>query len=197
MTSMNPRSSLRLLALLALCLSGSAFAANEEVVKPLKTIVGSIRYGKDLAALKNFDNEAQSKTLVGEAWEKGTPEQKKEFLTLFPVLFAKMAFPKVRENFKHLETVLYDEPKVTGDKAEVGSTIVILHALKKQEIKVRYQLSKAASGWKVVEVVVLGDPVIQGIHEQQVAPILKEGGWPELLKTMREKAKELESTPLK
>ncbi len=195
---MTHRSAPRLLCLLVLSLTCHAFAANEDVVKPLKTLIGSIRYGKDLAALKNFAAEEQAKILVGGAeWEKATPEQRKEFLTLFPVLFAKMSFPKVRANFEHLETVLYEEPKVTGDKAEVGSTIVILHPMKKQEIKVRYQLLKDKGAWKVAEVVVLGDPVMQGIHESQVAPILKDGGWPELLKTMKAKAKELESTPLK
>ena len=186
------RPSALLLALFAL----PALAKNEEVVKPLKTVVGSVRYGKDLAALKLFALEDQGKLLLGDDWAKGTDAQRKEFGELFQTLFGKLAFPKVRKNFEHLETILYDEPKLEGDKAEVGSTIVILHPMKKQEIKLKYAMTKDKGSWKVVDVAVLGDSMLKGIREDQIAPLYKEGGWDGLLKAMREKAKELESTKL-
>jgi phospholipid transport system substrate-binding protein len=181
---------------LALLSSWTAFAAHDEVVKPLKTVVGSVRYSKDNAALKLFANEDQGKLLLGDDWDKGTADQRKEFTQLFQTLFAKIAFPKVRKNFENLDSITYEEPKVDGDKAEVSSTILIMHPMKKQELKVKYAMV-SHGGWRVVDVAVLGDSMLQGIRDDQIGPIMKEGGWPHLLDLMRQKAKELESQPLK
>lgn len=184
--------------LAALVLALPAFATpNEAVSKPVKTVVQSVRYGKDLAALKNFGGEQQAKFLVGDAWDKATEPQRKEFIQVFHNLFAKIAFPKVRDNFKNLASITYEDPEVTGDEAKVASTIVIDHPLKKQELKLKYALAKDKTGWKVVDVAVLGDSMLTGIRDDQVRPLLKEGGWEALMKAMREKDKELEKVVLK
>lgn len=183
----------------ALLLSLPALAATpkDEVSKPLKTIVNSVRYGKDNAALKLFAAEEQGKMLVADSWAKGTDAQRKEFQELFMTLFGKIAFPKIRKNFENLDTVLYEEPTITGDTANIASTILINHPLKKQELKVKYQLVKQAGAWKVVDVAVLGDSMLTGIRDDQVQPILKESGWDGLLKAMRAKAAELKDVQLK
>jgi phospholipid transport system substrate-binding protein len=49
----------------------------------------------------------------------------------------------------------------------------------------------------VVDVAVLGDSMLQGIKEDQIGPIMKEGGWPHLLDLMRQKAKEVEAQTAK
>lgn len=172
-------------------------AQKDDIQKPLKVVIQSVRYSKDKAALKQFANDAQGKALLGEAWDKADAKQKKEFSELFQVLFAKIAFPKIRENFQHLGAMNYDEPKVEGDKASVASTLVIEHPLKKQELKLKYQLVKNGSSWQVVDVAVLGDSMLAGIREEQVQPLMKEGGMDLLLERMREKARELEKVPLK
>jgi phospholipid transport system substrate-binding protein len=184
--------------LAALVLSLPALAApNEAVSKPVKTVVQSVRYGKDLAALKHFGGEQQARFLVGAEWDKATEPQRKEFIQLFHNLFAKIAFPKVRDNFKNLAGITYTDPEVTGEEAKVASTIVIDHPLKKQELKLKYSLAKDKAGWKVVDVAVLGDSMLTGIRDDQVQPLLKEGGWEALLKAMREKDKEFASVQLK
>lgn len=196
MTRSLVRSALTLGCLLA---ASTAFAAtkNPEVVKPLSTVVNSIRYERDLSALKQLAGEEQGRFLLGADWDKGTAEQKKAFVSLFHTLFGKIAFPKVRENFKHLESVTYEDPKIEGNKAEVASTILILHPLKKQELKVKYQVVKLGNAWKLVDVAVLGDSMLKGIRDDQIVPIMKDGGWDNLLKLMREKAKEVEGVKLK
>ena len=182
------------LILISMCLSA---ATKDELTKPLKTVVNSVRYGKDLLALKNFAGEEQGKLLVGDDWAKGTDAQRKEFVELFHLLFGKVAFPKIRKNFENLDTVLYDEPTLTGDKAAVSSTILINHPLKKQELKVKYQLIKNAAGWQVIDVAVLGDSMLKGIRDDQIIPLLQEGGWAKLLEAMRKKAESLKDVPLK
>ena len=171
----------------------TSFAApGDEVSKPVKTLIGSIRQERDLNALKLLAGEDQGRVLLGDQWEKATPEQKKEFITLFHSLFGKIAFPKVRENFQHLDTILYQKPEVTGARAELASTIVIDHPVKKQELKLKYQLVNQ-KGWKVMDVAVLGDSMLEDIRDDQVTPIMKEGGWPLLLDLMRKKDAELKN----
>lgn len=183
---------------IALAVAMPAVAApKDDIQKPLKVVIQSVRYSKDKAALKQFATDEQGKTLLGDAWDKATPQQKKEFSELFGVLFAKIAFPKIRENFKHLGTVLYEDPKIDGGKAQVASTLVIEHPLKKQELKVRYALVKDGAAWKVVDVAVLGDSMLGGIRDEQIKPLLKEGGMDLVLTRMREKAKELDKVKMK
>ena len=182
---------------LAVTVAAPALAANEDVVKPLKTVIGSVRYGKDKAALKEFAGEEQARTLLGDEWDRASADQKKEFVELFHTLFAKIAFPQIRENFKHLGAVNYDAPKVEGNKAQVASTLVVEHPLKKQEYKLKYQLVKAGAGWKVVDVAVLGDSMLGGIREDQIQPMLKQGGMENVLTRMREKNKELANVQVK
>ncbi|MCY1039960.1 ABC transporter substrate-binding protein [Corallococcus sp. bb12-1] len=187
--------------LVAVTFAVPAFAApnkaNDTITKPVKTVVQSVRYEKDLKALENLGSDQQGAFLLGEDWTKATDAQKKEFTQLFQSLFAKLAFPKVRENFKNLDSITYDDPQVTGDKALVGSTIFINHPLKKQEMKLKYSVEKVGATWKVVDVSVLGDSMLTGIRDDQVRPLFKDGGWDGLLGAMRTKNNELASVKLK
>jgi phospholipid transport system substrate-binding protein len=187
--------------LAALILAVPALAApnpaNEAVLKPVKTVVQAVRYEKDTKALENFGGEQQGRFLLGDDWAKGTEAQRKEFLQLFHSLFAKIAFPKVRDNFKNLASITYDNPQVDGAKAQVGSTIFINHPMKKQELKVKYALEKDGAAWKVVDVSVLGDSMLTGVRDDQVRPLMKEGGWDALLGAMRNKNQELASVKVK
>ncbi len=188
----------RTVALAFAVLASTAMAsAKDEVSKPLKTVVNSVRFSKDLAALKLFAGDEQGKYLVGDEWAKGTDAQRKEFIDQFLQLFGKIAFPKIRKNFENLDSVLYDEPTVNGDRAEIPSTILINHPLKKQELKLKYSLAKQGGAWKVIDVSVLGDSMLQGIRDDQVQPILKEGGWEKLLTLMKAKNAELKDVVLK
>jgi phospholipid transport system substrate-binding protein len=73
----------------------------------------------------------------------------------------------------------------------VKSTIVIEHPVKKQEMKLQYSLAQDKGAWKVVDVAVLGDSMLTGIRDDQVRPIMKQGGWDHLLDLMRKKEAEL------
>ncbi len=189
----------KFVALTAALVATTSFAASakDEVSKPLKTVVNSVRFGKDIAALKMFAGDEQGKYLLGDEWAKGTDAQRKDFIDQFHQLFGKIAFPKIRKNFENLDTVLYDEPTITGDRAEIPSMILINHPLKKQELKLKYSLVKQGAGWKVIDVLVLGDSMLAGIRDDQVQPIFKEGGWEKLLTLMKAKTAELKDVVLK
>ncbi|XXF77260.1 ABC transporter substrate-binding protein [Myxococcaceae bacterium GXIMD 01537] len=193
------KASLRTVSLLAalVCSMPALAAPNEAVAKPVKTVVQSVRFGKDKLALKHFGGEQQGRFLLGEDWDKATVAQREEFLKLFHTLFAKIAFPKVRDNFKNLAAINYEDPAVEGETAQLASTVVIDHPVKKQELKLKYTLMKDKAAWKVVDVTVLGDSMLTGIRDDQVRPLMKEGGWDALLGAMRAKDKELASVEVK
>ena len=175
------------LATLALAVPALAAAPKDDAVaKPVKTVVQSVRFERDAAALKQFGGEEQGKFLLGDAWAKGTDAQRKEFVQLFQDLFAGIAFPRVRENFKNLDSITYEPSQVTGNEATVASTIFIKHPLKTQEMKLKYRLVKDAAAWKVVDVTVLGSSMLTDIRDTQVKPLMAQGGWDKLLTRMRE-----------
>ena len=166
--------------------------AGSEVEAPCKKLIGAVRYNKDAMGLKQMDGEAQGRFLAADEWAKATEAQQGEFVKLFHGMFAGIAFPRIRKNFENLETILYDPPKVAGDKASVGSTIVILHPMKKQEVRCTYDLKKHADGWKVMDVTIQGDKsMLTNIRNDQVQPLLAKKGWDGLLEAMRKRVAKL------
>ena len=165
------------------------------VEKPIRTLINAVRFGKFDLALKSLSGDPMGAALLGEDWTTATPEQRSEFVALFQKLFAKVAFPKMKERFENIQTIVYDAPEFLAtqfggeiqDQARIKSTIVILHALKKQELKVHYTLVKVGEDWKILDAKVLGDSMVEGIRQDQIVPIMKEGGWTNLLDLMRKK----------
>lgn len=159
-----------------------------EMQATIKRLIGAVRYKRDSTALSTFAGTEQAEFLAGAQWAKATDAQKTEFVTLFHQMFASIAFPRIRQNFEKLETILYDKPTVRGDKATLGSTIVILHPVKKQEIVATYDLIKKDGKWLVVDVTVKGDKsMLTNIRDEQVQKLLAKGGWDHLLELMRKR----------
>lgn len=174
-----------------------AEAGKSPVVRTLRIVVGAVRYGRHKLALKYFAGKAQGKVLLGKHWGQVKAPQRAEFVSLFKTLFAKIALRRVEAKFKYLKTIVYGKPEVKGNTAHVNSTIVILHALKKQEMQLRYTLHKVAGKWKVLDVVTMGDSMLNGIRDKQIYKIWEKGGWKRLITAMRRRAKHLERVKLK
>jgi len=173
---------------LALLFNASIARADSPEAKVVGTLVKSVRYNADAKALQQIAGEEQGAILLGDDWAKGTEAQRTQFVTLFHALFAGIAFPKLRDNLQNLGTTLFEEPKVAGNKAEMVSTIVIDHPLKKQEYRIQWALVKAKDGWKVVDMTVLGvggNSMLTDIRNDQIVPIMAQGGWPHLLQAMQ------------
>lgn len=205
--SLRPRRLLAVLLCLGLLASLPALAkmakkqgkAEPEAVadppdKPIKRLIGAVRYNKDDLALAQLDGEAQGAFLLEKAWVTATAEQKAAFVRDFHAMFSAIAFPRIRKNFEKLETVLYDPPAIKGDQATIASTIVILHPLKKQEIRATYDMHKVGGEWKVVDVTVKGDKsMLTNIRNDQIRPILAEGGVTKLLDLLAKRVAQLRS----
>lgn len=158
---------------------------DDPVSKSAKSLIQNIRNSNDAQALRFLDGEAQARYLLGEYFYQAKPAQIKEFINLFQSLVAKIAFPRVRENFKNLESIIYESAEVHGNEARVDSTIFIKHPLKKQETKIRYSLVRTKANWKVFDIEVLGSSMLEDIRDTQVQPELRQGGIDGLLNKMR------------
>jgi phospholipid transport system substrate-binding protein len=128
--------------------------------------------------------------MLGSYWATGTLVQRQEFMKLFNSLFARIAFPKIRENFKNLATLTYDNPVINGNEATINSVATINHPIKTQEMKLKYTMSRQQK-WKVVDVAVMGASMLADLRDAQIQPLLKQGGWDKLLKAMRDKEAEM------
>lgn len=184
---------------LALALGASRAQAadtpdDKAVQQTLKTLVNSIRYSKDDKAAEQLAYEDMCKALFSDSWKTMSPTDQKEAVSNLEVLLRKMAFPKGREMFQYLDAVLYDPVKVDNGQARIKSTVVIHRDVKKSEIPIEWSLVKVSGKWKVVDTVTMGDSTTQAIREDQVQPLLKEGGVPAVLEAMRKKVKEVQKS---
>lgn len=209
---MRPFRSLTTVCLLGLCLSVSPWADHTQlcaqlyaspnkakVSSPIKRLINAIRYEKDELALKSFDGQAQGVALFGsEVWAQQPAEQQARFIKVLHGFFSVVAFPKLRKDFEHLETILYAEPAEQAEGAlKLRATIVVLHALKKDEIPVDFLLKAQKDGaWLISDfwIAPSGEaPVsfLSRLKTDQVGPLLAKEGWEGLLSAMEKRVAEL------
>lgn len=169
-------------------------ADDKAVQKVIKALITSIRYNKDDLAAKQLAFAPMSKLLMDDAWATMKEPERQEFAANLEALIRGLSFTKGREMFQYLDAVLYDPVKVQGDKAHCKSTVVIHRDLKKTEIPIEWVLVKDGGQWKVVDTVSLGESTTQGIREEQIKPLVKEGGVAGVLAAMRKKMGELKKS---
>ncbi|MAO82343.1 MAG: hypothetical protein CMH50_00445 [Myxococcales bacterium] len=169
--------------ILSVLLLAPAVGATGPQEKSVKKLVKLVRYERDAKALKLLSGEDQGKRLLQGHWAKASPAERKRFTRNFQGLFAALAFPKVRKNFEHLKSIVCSKAKVEGRMVDLPCNVVLMHALKKKEMKVVFRLTQK-KGWKIVDVKVMGDWMLEGIREQQIQPLMKRGGWNSLLEKM-------------
>jgi ABC-type transporter MlaC component len=162
-------------------------AAEKAFQKPVKVLIGAIRYGKDAMALKMLDLEQMTHQLNIHHWDKMSMAQRREFAVALGTLLRRLSFPKARDVFKHIDAILYDPGKVKGKQVILRNTIVIHRSYKKQEMVLTWTLVKARRGYKILDVKTVGESTIAGIREEQIDPLVKEGGVALLMKKLRQK----------
>lgn len=173
-------------------LFGAAAMAKEDappaqtVQKPIKILLNAIRYKKfDLAAEQLAYNE-MAKRLLEKTWEQLSETDKKEVATSLAFLIRERSFSKGHETFKHLDAVVYDTPTQPKSDVICKSTIVVHRNYKKTELVIDWVLTKADGAWKIVDMILLGESTLAGIREDEVEPLLEEGGVPTFMKALRE-----------
>ena len=185
---------------LSLALSSVANAqapSAAEGQKPIKTLINAIRYSKDDLATKQVGYDVMVEKLMDTSWKDTTDADKKELVSGMEKLIRGISFPAGRDIFKYLDNVLYDAPRMDGDAVKVKSTVVIHRDLKKSEIVIDWVIAKSGNQWKVYDTVMQGESTLAGIRDEQIKPLLKEGGVAAVKKAMNEKIAEVEKSKKK
>jgi phospholipid transport system substrate-binding protein len=169
-----------------------ALTADEAAVqKTLKTLVNAIRYSKDDVALKQLSLDGMGQNLMADSWPQMSDAQHKTFTKNLGRLLRGMSFTRGREIFQYLDAVLYSPATFEGNVAHCKSTVVIHRELKKKEMPIEWVLTKESGSWKVVDTIFLGEKTTQGIRDEQVLPLLKEGGIPKVMEALESQAQKM------
>lgn len=163
---------------------GPDAGAAQSVVKGL---VGAIRYGKDEIGAKRIGTTTMAKALLGPTWGEMNPGERDHFVTGLRKLLVATSFPRGREMFQYLDALLFAAPAKVGDQLQLPCTIVVHRELKKVEVPVTWVLGQEDGAWKVVDIVAQSESTTAGVREDEVMPLLKEGGVKKLLAVLDER----------
>ena len=132
---------------------------------------------------KRFDFEEMSRRSLALHWKKRTPEEQKEFVTLYSDLLENTYIKKI-ERYEN-EKVVYTGEKVDGLFASVKTNIV---TDKDVEIPIEYRLLKKADGkWEAYDVIIEGVSLVNN-YRNQFNSIIRSHSYEELVKRLKNKA---------
>jgi len=129
-----------------------------------------------------FDYSELSRRTLANHWKAFTPEQQKEFTTLFGKLLANVYMDKVMQ-YTNEKVVFGKETKLSENTVEVQSEILT----QGKSVPLNYRMISHGKGeWKVYDVVIEGISLVMN-YRSQFREILSSKPPENLLKTLREK----------
>ena len=134
------------------------------------------------AADKLFDFVELSKRTLGMAWNKFTPDQRKEFVRLFESVLRDTYVGRITA-YTNEQVSFTKEASLSSDTAEVRSVVT---GGKSGEVHIDYRVIKKDDQWKVYDVVIEGVSLIDN-YRSQFREILAKGTPETLLDTLRKK----------
>jgi phospholipid transport system substrate-binding protein len=136
---------------------------------------------------ERFDWDEMARRSLGTAWGPRTPEEKKEFVTLYGELLERTYLERV-ESYSG-EKVLYQGESIDQDYATVNVKII---TEKNAEIPVEYRLRKKGSDWLVYDISISGVSLVNN-YRVQFSSILAKGSYADLVKQLKKKVESKES----
>jgi phospholipid transport system substrate-binding protein len=152
---------------------------NKEMKKPAKTEQRRAKIREVVGG--RFDFREMAKRSLAQNWNKRTPEEQKEFVSLYSDLLENAYIRKI-EKYED-EKVVYGEEKTEGTYASVKTNIV---TTKEVSIPIEYRLVREDSQWKVYDVVIEGVSLVNN-YRNQFNSILRSGSYEDLVKRLKGK----------
>jgi phospholipid transport system substrate-binding protein len=131
---------------------------------------------------KRFDFEEMAKRSLALHWKKRTPQEQKEFTSLFSDLLEDTYIRKI-ERYED-EKVVYTAEKTEGPYATVRTRIV---TTKGTEIPVDYKIFKKDQKWEVYDIFVEGVSLVND-YRSQFSEIIRAGSYEDLVQKLKKKA---------
>lgn len=159
--------------------------------KSVRALINAIRYNKDAVAAKHLNFEGMARLLLLQDYDKASAAQRQQFVASLGTLVAKTSFPKGREMFHYLDALLFEAASQAGDTLQVGSVVVVHRNLKKVELPITWVLTRSQDVWQVVDIISMKESTAHGIREEEVLPLMQEGGMAKVLAAMQERLAQL------
>jgi len=156
---------------------------NKELKKPNKTEERRALLRK--ATEERFDYEEMAKRSLAVHWHKRTPQERKEFTSLFSELLERSYINKI-ERYSD-EQILYTEESVDS---HYGVVKTIILTKRNVEVPVDYRLLKSENQWKVYDIVIEGVSLVSN-YRNQFNRIIRRDSYDELVKRLKTKKEEL------
>jgi phospholipid transport system substrate-binding protein len=159
---------------------------NKELKRPERETIRRAKIREIVDTI--FDFPEMSRRSLGIHWRKRTPDERKEFVSLFSDLLEDTYIKKIEKY--HDEKILYTGESVRGDYAVVKTKVI---TTKETEIPIDYRLLKENNKWEVYDVVIEGVSLVNN-YRSQFSEILSSKPYAELVnrlkkKTLKEPAK--------
>jgi phospholipid transport system substrate-binding protein len=155
---------------------------NKELKRPEKTKERRAAIRKVVS--ERFDFEEMAKRSLALHWRKRTPEERKEFVSLFTDLLERSYIKRI-EGYED-EKILYIGEEIENEYSVVKSKII---TKRKVEIPMEYRLLNKNSKWQVYDVVIEGVSLINN-YRTQFNKIIRTDSYEELVKRMKNKQEE-------
>ncbi|MBZ0155912.1 MAG: ABC transporter substrate-binding protein [Alphaproteobacteria bacterium] len=137
---------------------------------------------------ERFDYEEMSKRTLARYWRERTPEERKEFISLYSDLLKNIYLKRIKKHEDELERheddkVLYQDEKVEDPYAAVRTLIITYDG---KEIPVEYRLLKKDGDWKAYDVLIEGVSLLNN-YRTQFGQIIRSSSYEELVKRIKAK----------
>jgi len=130
-----------------------------------------------------FDYTELSKRTLAQNWKRFSPDQQKEFISLFGKLLGTVYMDRIIA-YKDEKVVFGKATNLSDKTAEVQSEVV----QSSKSIPIHYRMILVNGEWKVYDVVIEGVSLVQN-YRTQFREILTNKTPEDLLKTLREKTR--------
>lgn len=130
---------------------------------------------------KRFDFEEMAKRSLALHWKNRTPDEQKEFVSLFSDLLEDTYIRKI-ERYED-EKVVYTDERTDGPYATVKTKII---TEKEVEIPVDYKIFKKGQKWEIYDIVIEGVSLVNN-YRTQFNQIIRSGSYEELVKKLKKK----------
>jgi phospholipid transport system substrate-binding protein len=140
---------------------------------------------------ERFDWEEMAKRSLATHWGERTPEERKEFVSLFADLLERSYMGKI-EGYKN-EKIVFEKENVDADYAVVETNVVTEREV---EIPINYRLHKKGSDWLVYDVSIEGVSLVNN-YRTQFNNIIMSSSYQELVKKLKTKQIQEAASPSK
>ncbi len=134
-----------------------------------------------------FDFAEMAKRSLARHWRRRTPEQKKEFVSVFSDLIERSYVEKI-ENYSN-EKITYPLERVEERFAEVKTKVVPKSG---RDIPIDYRLHKTPTGWRVYDVVVEGVSLVSN-YRSQFKRIIRKDSYEDLMRRMKGRQEDIKN----